>query len=259
MQVLEPPSTTSYQTEQGHFIKTFLISTKPNQAGWGISKETGHQKVQSFIGKPFVIIPDHLSSERQKGHIFANSRDQLLQEYKKHTHGIIESLSSPYFYGDGTDDYFYMANIKLNDSKAASALLEHGTKTWVPFAVSPHIWHVSGPENNINDWEGISLSLVPKGAYGQEAVINKYCKGDADSCNKSLPATSFCDMEDSKAASFISSLVSNNENKNIMAQVVEQSTPSFKFQNEQVPEQKLEQPKEDNSKIEELEALKKQL
>ena len=129
MQVVLPQPTQSYQTEEGHFIKTFLISTKPNQAGWGISKETGHQKLQSFIGKPFVIIPDNLSSSKQKGHIFADSRDGLLQEYKKHTHGIIESLSSPYFYGDGTDDYFYMANIKLNDSKAASALLEHGGKT----------------------------------------------------------------------------------------------------------------------------------
>ena len=221
MQILSPPQTTSYSNNEGHFIKTFLISTKANQAGWQIAKETGHQKVQSFIGKPFVIIPEHLSSQTQKGHIFADSRDGLLEEYKKHTHGIIESVSSPFFYGDGTDDYFYMCNIKLNDSKAASALLENGAKTWIPFAVSPHIWHVSGPENNIDDWEGISLSLVPQGAYGQEAVINKYCKGDKPSCDKSL-AASLCPIEDSKAASMISSLVTSNENNSIMSQVTEQ-------------------------------------
>ena len=252
MQILEPPQTTSYSNSDGHFIKTFLISTKGNQANWRISKETGHQKVQSFVGKPFVIIPEHLSSQTQKGHIFANSRDDLLEEYKKHTHGIIESISSPYFYGDGTDDYFYMANIKLNDSKAASALLEHGAKTWIPFAVSPHIWHVSGPENNINDWEGISLSLVPQGDYGQEAVINKYCKGDKPSCDKSL-AASLCPIEDSKAASMISSLLSENENKSIMDSTTVQVPQVLP-----VPTtQPVQEQKED--KNEELENLKKQL
>ena len=48
-----------------------------------------------------------------------------------------------------------MANIKLSGSKAASALLEHGAKTWVPFAVSPHIWAFDGNEPHA-DWEGIS-------------------------------------------------------------------------------------------------------
>jgi hypothetical protein len=186
VQILEP-QTESYTTEQGHYIKTFLISTKSNQAGWKISKCSA-SKVSTFIGKPFVIIPEHLSSDRQKGHVFANSRDQLLEEYKKHSHGIIESISGPFTYNDGTDDAFYTATIKLNDSKAASALLENGAKTWVPFAVSPHIWHIGGSEDNITDWGGLSLSLVPKGAYGEEAVINKYCKGEKGACEKSLAA-----------------------------------------------------------------------
>jgi len=219
VQILEP-QTESFTTEQGHFIKTFLISTKANEAGWKINKATIEQKINSFIGKPFVIIPEHLSSERQKGHVFANSRDGLLEEYKKHTHGIIESISQPYSYQDGTDDVFYTANIKLNDSKAASALLENGAKTWVPFAVSPHIWHIGGPESDITDWEGISLSLVPKGAYGEEAVINKYCKGDKPSCDKSL-AAGLCNEEDSKAASLITSLVTNDSLNSHMAQVAE--------------------------------------
>jgi len=219
LQILEPP-TESYTTEQGHYIKTFLISTKHNEAGWKINKATIQDKINTFIGKPFVIIPEHLSSDRQKGHVFTNSRDSLLEEYKKHTHGIIESISQPYSYQDGTDDVFYTANIKLNDSKAASALLENGAKTWVPFAVSPHIWHIGGPESDITDWEGISLSLVPKGAYGEEAVINKYCKGDKPACDKSL-AAGLCNEEDSKAASLITSLVSNDTLNSHMAQVTE--------------------------------------
>jgi len=230
LQILEPPQTESYTNEKGHYIKTFLISTKANEAGWKVNRATIQDKIDSFIGKPFVIIPEHLSSQRQKGHIFANSKDGLLEEYKKHTHGIIESISEPFSYNDGTDDVFYTANIKLNDSKAASALLDSGAKTWVPFAVSPHIWHSAGPENDITDWEGISLSLVPKGAYGQEAVINKYCKGDKPACEKSLAATimegftheELCDKEDSSLAASITSLVSQSESKDIMSAQVQQ-------------------------------------
>jgi len=221
LQILEPPQTESYTNEKGHYIKTFLISTKANEAGWKVNRATIQDKINSFIGKPFVIIPEHLSSQRQKGHIFANSKEGLLEEYKKHTHGIIESISEPFSYNDGTDDVFYTANIKLNDSKAASALLDSGAKTWVPFAVSPHIWHSAGPENDITDWEGISLSLVPKGAYGQEAVINKYCKGDKPSCDRSL-AAAICDKEDSSLAASITSLVSQSETKDIMSAQVQQ-------------------------------------
>ncbi len=245
MQILEPPQTKSYSTEDGHFIKTFLISTKPNDANWQISKETGHDKVKSFIGKPFVIIPEHLSSTIQKGHVFADTKEALLEEYKKHTHGIIESISSPFFYGDGTDDYFYTANIKLNDSKAASALIEHGN-TWNTFSVSPHIWG-----DPLSDWEGISLSLVPQGAYGKDAVVSKYCKGERKVCTNSLAAS------DSLAAATISSLLAQNENKGIMSSTTVQVPQVTQVPTEPVKQQ--EQPKQDNSKLEELESLKKQL
>ena len=255
MQILEPPKTQSYSTEDGHYIKTFLISSKPNEAGWRVTKDTIADKVKTFIGKPFVIIPDNISSDIQKGHIFANSKDELQQKYNEHTHGIIESISGPFEYQDssegftyqGNPDVFYMANIKLNDSKAASALLENGAKTWIPFAVSPHIWHIGGPEDNITDWEGISLSLVPQGAYGQEAVVNKYCKGDKPACDKSLAAAAnmLCKVDDGKAASIIentlTSLSLNSENKG-MAQVIEQ--PEIKTV-QQIPQPIQEEKKQD--------------
>ena len=248
MQILEPPRTESFSTEEGHFIKTFLISTKANQAGWRVTKDTIADKVKTFIGKPFVIIPENISSQKQKGHIFANSKDELLHKYEEHTHGIIESISEPFNYNDGTDDVFYTANIKLNDSKAASALLENGAKTWIPFAVSPHIWHYSGPEDGIYNWEGISLSLVPQGAYGQEAVINKYCKGDKPSCERSLAAAAnmLCKVDDGKAAGLISSLVSSVDNNNIMSQVTEiPQTPVVK-EVQQIQTQPIQQEKKED-------------
>ena len=252
MQILEPPQTTSYSNSDGHFIKTFLISTKFNEAGWGVSKDTFREKIQSFIGKPFVIIPEHLSSQRQKGHIFADSKEALLEEYKKYTHGIISSVSEPFQYNDGTDDLFAMADITLSDSKAASTLLEHGNKTFGVFSVSPHVWGTFDGNEIAQDWEGISVSLVPKGAYGQDAVVSKYCKGDAISCTKSL-AASLCDKEDSKAASMISSLLSENENKSIMDSTTVQVPQVLPVPNTQpVQEQK-------EDKNEELENLKKQL
>jgi len=239
VQVLEPPKTESFSNQEGHFIKTFLISTKPNSAGWQISKETGHQMVQSFIGKPFVIIPEHLSSQRQKGHVFASSRDELLKAYQNHTHGIIESISSPYFYGDGTDDYFYTSNIKLSDSKAAAALMEHGSKTFTKFAVSPHIW---GDESG--QWEGIALALVPQGAYGPDAIVTKYCKGETDACTRSLAANVLCEKEDASLAASISSLFSSDENKTIMSQVTVHEVSNAPKQEELKQEVQKEEPQQ---------------
>ena len=242
MQILEPPKTESYSTNEGHFIKTFLISTRPNQAGWKINKATGHQKVQSFIGKPFVIIPESLNnpSEKQQGHLFAESKDKLLSAYQNHTHGLIESISDPFHYNDGTDDYFYMANIKLNGSKAAAALMEHGANTWVPFSVSPHIW---SNDDMVEDWEGIALSLVKQGTYGPEATISKYCKGETDSCTKGLAASKLCEREDSSLAASITSLVTLNDNNSIMSAQVQEIPQTTQVK--EIPTQPIQEKKED--------------
>lgn len=193
MQILDIPHVTPE-----HTIETFLISTKSNDANWKIDRETGHEKVKSFIGKDFSIIPELLFRPLEQGgggHVFG-PKEQVLSTYAKNSHGKIVSLRGPYKYISDKadrltdDDYYYNAIVKLNDSRAASALLQHGNNTWVPFAVSPHIFinEEGGGNDEIGwkDWSGAALALVIKGAYGNEAVVSKLCNGPHQACKMEL-------------------------------------------------------------------------
>jgi hypothetical protein len=218
------PEISSYQNEEGNFITGFLIGTKPNEARWQISKRTGHALVQKFVGKDFAIIPELINkplSEGGGGHYFGqDTKEDLLKGYAENSHGKYTRVKGPYSYNDGTDDYYYNFDIKLRDSKAASALLEHGSKTWVPYSHSPHIWPLAGPDDDIYDWEPIGGALVIKGAYGPQAVISKLCKGTSAQCEKSLGASNIdkvlneiatpCGNKDAEIADIITSLVSKS-------------------------------------------------
>ena len=150
-----------------------------------------------FIGKDFSIIPELLFRPLEQGgggHVFG-PRDYVTKKYAENSHGKIVSLRGPYYHelrevGHEKDDYYYNAIVKLNDSRAASALLEHGNNTWVPFAVSPHIFinEEGGGNDEVGwkDWSGAALALVIKGAYGNEAVVSKLCNGPHQACKMEL-------------------------------------------------------------------------
>lgn len=243
MQILEPneKQVHSYSNEEGHFIETFLLGTKPTNHetadpsdDFTINKEYGHKIAQTFDKKHFAIIPE-LIKERGRyggGHFWAQSKDEILAGYQKHSHGIITKIKGPYPYNDGTDDYYYKANIKLAGSKAASVLINEGQKTWIPYATSCHLW--TGDNHDIKNAEGLGIALVIKGAYGSDAVVTKLCKGSEQACDKSLGASILCEKEDSENAEIISSLVSktasistymDNPNKEAPSNAAPQEAP----------------------------------
>jgi len=209
------PEIQSYSTEDGHYITGFLIGTKLNDARWAINKNTGHDHVKKFVGTDFAIIPELINtpiSQGGGGHYFGqDTKADLLKGYADNSHGKITRVKGPYSYNDGSDDYYYNFDIKLRDSKAASALTEHGASTWVPYSVSPHIWPLEGPDHDFTKWDPIGVALVIKGAYGPQAVISKMCKGTAVQCEKSMGAsTSTCEKGDEQTAQIISSIVSKS-------------------------------------------------
>lgn len=137
-------------------------------------------------------------------HYYGDGSEQsILSGYKQYSHGTYQKVLGPFPYNDGTDDVYYDCIIKLHNSKAAAALVENGQKTWIPFAHSPHIWPIEGPDDNITDFRFLGGALVVKGAYGANAVISKMCKGTAPVCTKSLSAS-----VDEQTAQIITSLVS---------------------------------------------------
>lgn len=217
MQVLDfvaeqglPQEVRSFSNDHGHFIETFLISTKRNDANWFIRPETGHEKVKTFQNRDFPIIPKLIQKPIKDGgggHV-KGTRAEILKAYADASHGKIVKILGPYYYKDGTDDYYYRAITKLNDSRAAAALVEHGANTWIPYAVSPHIFVNEGSDlDGWHDWEGAGLCLVIKGAYGPQATITKMCKGTEAQCMNSLVAST-TETLDQTLAQIISSHIS---------------------------------------------------
>ena len=235
MQLLSEP--TLIHEQESTLLDSFLIGTKQNEAGWAINKETGHQLIKDFVGKDFVIIPERIFAPLQEGrggHVSGANYDDEMAQITTHSHGKITKVKGPYPYNDETDDYFYRCNIKLSGSKAASALIENGSKTWVPFAVSPQIWPVQGPDNDLTDWKPMGLFLVIKGAYGDKAVVEKMCNGSELKCGMSLAAaiTELSNSAtDEHVGEVISSLVTkiDDNNHNMSTQVPQVSaTPEVK-------------------------------
>ena len=236
--VVEPWSDREQETHQ---IQTFLISTKPNEAGWCVPK---HENIQDWVGRDFVIIPEKIfdPNEKQPGHITGGTYEETMAEIAKHSHGKITKVTDPIPYEDGTDDVYYNATVKLNDSLSASALIENGSKTWTKFAVSPSIWRMEGPKENITKYKPMGLFLVIKGAYGNKAVIEKMCSGSELKCGTALSAAILNlnhDTSDEYLGEVLNSYIKlNDDNKHNMSQVQE-----LKKEITELPNPITEQPK----------------
>jgi len=217
LQVLEHPRLITEQ-EDVHLIETFLISTKQNKNGWAISKNA-KTDINEWVGKDFVIIPESIFNDPHwKGHTADDTTENEMAEIQKHSHGKITKIKGPYKYEDGTDDYYYNAIVKLNDKLSASALIENGEKTWVPFAVSPQIIRTEGPRDDVLTYTPMGLFLVLEGAYGEEAVVDKMCSGSALSCGTALKAAIMSlnhNTNDAMLAEVINSYISSVDNKKI--------------------------------------------
>jgi hypothetical protein len=211
LQQLEHPRLV-HEKEDVHLLRTFGFNTKMNDADWRISQQLGHRLAQNAIGKDFYAIPERIFlplDEGNGGHTSRGPYKQELKEIQDNSIGKIEKIYGPYYYEDGSGDYHYDFGIKLSGSKTASVLIENGSKTWKPFAVSAHIFPKEGNDDNITDAEFMGLALVLQGAYGDQSVVNKYCKGSATLCQKSLTAA----IQDV----INSSLVTNSPNTYIMS------------------------------------------
>jgi len=231
LQIQEQPKLITEQ-EDVHFIESFLIGTKPNDAGWKINNGNN---IQDWVGKDFVMIPEKIfdPNESQPGHVSGDSYEEEMAEIKKHSHGKIVKVKGPFSYEDGSNDYYYKAVIRLKDSLSANSLVKVGNKTWVPFAVSPQIWREEGPRENVTKYKPMGLFLVIKGAYGESAVVEKMCTGSALKCGTSLSAAIHQlnhDTSDQHLSEVLTSYISViDKNKVTMSaqEVVQPTVPNY--------------------------------
>lgn len=219
MQLLEPSTVTdihSYSDESGHYIRGHLIDTRLNGNNWRIKPpvERLTKILNEQVPDKDFMIDAKLLAERKDAHYYGNgTKEDIMRGYAEKSHGKYQKVLGPFSYNDGTDDVYYEFIAKLHNSKAAAALMEHGSKSWIPFSHSAHIWQTEGPDWEITDFEFLGGALVDRGAYGPDAVISKMCKGTAPVCTKSLSASKIDNaiqgvIEDEKTAKIITSLVS---------------------------------------------------
>jgi len=246
--ILEPRLET--EKEDVHLIRTFLFSTKPTKNpdpnyDFNVSRENGHIKAKEYLGTDFGIIPHRIFApleEGRGGHVANGSYEEELKELKDNSHGKIEKLYGPFYYEDSPKDYWYDAGIRLSGSKAASVLIDNGSKTWKKFAVSPHIWSHEGNNNlDIIDYKPMGLFLVIKGAYGDEAVIKKMCSGSELKCGMSL-AASIQAMLDNKTtpnqdniAETLNSFINLKDSKSVKMETQQVEKFTEPFQAKEVP------------------------
>jgi len=192
----------TFSTNEGNFIRGHLIDTKMNDRNWKVAN--GDKLTQILYskvpGKDIMLD----ASKLEKGidaHYYGNGKKQnIIDGYSNYSHGKYVRVLGPFPMGDGTNDVYYDFIAKLNNSLAASALVNHGSKTKIPFAHSIHIWPLEGPDENITDFDILGGAIVNEGAYGERAVLSKMCNGSAPVCEKSLSATAnvmtFADTQD---------------------------------------------------------------
>ena len=246
--ILEPRLET--EKEDVHLIRTFLFSTKttknpdPNY-DFNVSRENGHDKAKEYLGTDFAIIPHRIFApleEGRGGHVASGSYEEEMKEIKDNSHGKIEKLYGPFYYEDSPKDYWYDAGIKLSGSKAASVLIDNGSKTWKKFAVSPHIWSHEGEKNlDIIDYKPMGLFLVIKGSYGDEAVIKKMCTGSALKCGMSLAASiqamlhSKDEPNEENVAETLNSFINLKDSKSVKMETQQVEKFTEPFQAKEVP------------------------
>ena len=179
MQVLDianDKSVSTWQDDSGSYIRGFLISTKSNKNGWKIG--TVH-KVNDFIGKDFAVIPNRIGNKQLlDGHV-TGSKEDVLKAYSDNSYGKIQNVLGPFWYDKAGGECWYEHITKLTNNKVASALMQHGAGTLVPFATSPHIFALQGDDSNgWFDWEPAGIVLVNNPAFGEQSIITKMCNGE---------------------------------------------------------------------------------
>jgi hypothetical protein len=252
MQVLEPPSTSQIYFTPDNYARGFLFSTRPTalapQGRFRVNQKAGHEVAQTFKDTHFMIDSQMLENQ-DDGHFYGHGLDALLEGYRKKSHGVIEKIYGPFYYPDNSGDYWYEFGMKLRDSGATAALQKYGSKSWNPFAVSPHLWdypELGQDPLNLMKARGVGVALVMKGAFGDQAIITRLCKGSSDICysDKGLGAVlkqecsagcqcQICKNEDQRLMNLITSYIgksgsslsnnldpqnSNNNNPNLELQ-----------------------------------------
>jgi hypothetical protein len=215
-----------YDNEGKHLIKGFLIGTKiadnKNGLRWSVDKHTLKDLVHQFEQEQYgdiVFAPKSLTGSKDD-HPWGDNFEHQFQYQKQFTKAKLRKLYGPFDYEDGSDDYYYKFTGEVFDKPVSNALRTGE----LPYSVSPMIYPTDEAGNVLNYeipnkigvkyWKPAHIAIVPEGAFGPQAIIEKQCFGDEGKCFAALAASA----ANVNVAEIISSqLLSQGQNSTIMS------------------------------------------
>jgi hypothetical protein len=168
------------------WLRSFLINSKKNAAGWSVDPETIHQNVKSIEGRPFVLYR-HPVSQKISHPVWSETKSAQAndEEHQKYALGY---CGKPFQSENGN---FYV-DVKVVDPLAKEFFEMHAANgSKLDLAVSPQILRSAKEKEGgpYRDWKFQHLAVVEKngGAYGpQVAKVLGSCSGNYTSCGKKL-------------------------------------------------------------------------
>ena len=144
-----------------------MFSANINLNDWGVTIDSLHKNIYSFIGQPIVLTPNFDHPDNGKEYDTYENTIKYQEDFRVGT--IIDIV-----YEKGT----YYAIAEITDEKTIQLFREHK----LPMFVSPGIMHNERTIRKSN-WVGIHLAIVDRPAFTvKNALIKGTCEGDLELC-----------------------------------------------------------------------------
>ena len=239
-----------FEENNKFYIKAFLLDSSVNENAWGVDYSTLDANINSYIGKPLVLMDsfEHPNSGD-------SNYDHTLQYQEKFRIGNIIDVVKK--------DSVYSAIIEVTDNTAKEAFKAGN----LPLYVSPQLFHDGvgvEPDDAAKTWRGTHLAVVKEPAFGiMKARVEGQCSGSPVTCLAQLKKASIektkCNCIKQAIANYknvpLSSLDNFSTNKN---KLTDSNDNKPQFSNEEIEKIRLERD-ELKAKVASLEGVNNKL
>jgi hypothetical protein len=227
------------------YIKVPLVNNLMNLRGWRLNPQANERKAPTAINKPVTVMLNKAESRFNDYHPFAMPKIDpvtgLVSEPTSGEHtifaarygfGIIREVSkSSSRYKAASGEIPWFATYEVLDPFAKEELSKPDSKL-VPTQYSAGIVHLSGPDDDITDYEIVHLAAVPIGAYGPRFIKLATCNGNDVTCLPQLKGASYkertgsCPVETFRSFSSLLPKGASSDSNNMSLQPAEPPAPT---------------------------------
>jgi len=184
-----------YKKDNKFFIKFFLLNASVNQNDWKITQDAINRNIETFRGKPFIIMPNF-------SHPHPEDPEDMFKEQEPYRKGTIVDV--------GIDDKSKKAwgIAEITDEEAQRQISNGDVRFVSPSVLASRRDVIEQNGSNIlNNFEGAHVAGVKDPAFGKfDAQIKGTCYGSSHECKNKLmfvQACKECGKFDKSKTSFV--------------------------------------------------------